>query len=353
VKSCHFVVPDGLDDPMRPTGGNRYDRRLSDELTAAGWQVREHVVPGGWPAPDAGALDTLTQTLSSIPDSGVVLVDGLIGSAAPQVLTAESARLRLVLLVHMPLGETGDAARASEAAALRAATAVVATSSWTRDLLLDRYRLSADRLYVANPGVERAELAAGTSHGGQLLCVAAVAAHKGHDVLLDALASVADLNWHCRCIGPLDRDPGFVARLQAQVVARGLDGRVEFAGPRTGAALDRGYASADLVVSASHGETYGMALAEALARGLPVLATEVGGVREPLGQGSAAGLPGLLVPPADPVALAGALRRWLTEPTLRAELRAAAAVRRLELPTWTSAAAQVADALVAATRTAG
>ena len=106
---------------------------------------------------------------------------------------------------------------------------------------------------------------------------------KGHDVLLDALATVTDLSWRCACVGSLDRDPAFADALRRRVRDGGLADRVCFPGPRTGADLDRSYAAADLLVLASRAETYGMVVTEALARGLPVVATDVGGVPEALG----------------------------------------------------------------------
>ena len=150
---------------------------------------------------------------------------------------------------------------------------------------------------MAEPGVDAAALAPGSADGGALLCVAAVTRGKGHDVLLGGLATVTDLSWRCACVGSLDRAPAFADHVQRRALAVGLRDRVHFAGPRTGAALDSAYAAADLLVLASHGETYGMVVTEALARGVPVLATDVGGVPEALGQG------GLLVPPGDPAGL--------------------------------------------------
>jgi glycosyltransferase involved in cell wall biosynthesis len=230
---------------------------------------------------------------------------------------------------------------------LDVAAAVVATSAWTRDRLREWYALPADRVYVAHPGADPAGTVRAATDGTELLCVAAVAPHKGHDVLVDALAATADVHWRCRFVGPLDRDPAFVARLHDRLTAHGLADRTEFAGPRVGADLDSCFTGADLLVSASLGETYGMALTDALARGLPVVTTDVGGVREALG-GEPERLPGLLIPPADSAALATALRRWLTEPDLRAQLRAAAAARRETLPSWRASADAVAGALVAA-----
>ena len=90
-----------------------------------------------------------------------------------------------------------------------------------------------------------------------------------------------------------------------------------FLGPRTGADLDRSYAAADLMVLASRAETYGMVVTEALARGLPVVAAEVGGLTEALGHGADGIRPGLLVAPNDPGALGAALRAWLGDAGLQ------------------------------------
>ena len=116
--------------------------------------------------------------------------------------------------------------------------------------------------------------------------MAAVTSDKGHDVLLQALATISDLSWHCVCVGSLDRDPAFVDGLRRRSADGGLDDRVSFPGPRTGAALDRSYAAADLLVLASRAETYGMVVTEALARGVPAVAADIGGLSEALGHGS-------------------------------------------------------------------
>lgn len=127
--------------------------------------------------------------------------------------------------------------------------------------------------------------------------------------------------------------------------AAGIANDITLTGPLTAHQLDDLRASTDLVVSASRRESYGMSLTEALARGIPVLATDVGGVREAVGRSSDGTVPGLLVPPDDPDALAAHLERWLTEPDLRARLRNAAADRRDHLPPWPATAARVGDAL--------
>ena len=365
VSAVHVVVPDGIDDLARPSGGNAYDRRVCDGLAAIGWSVRERAVPGSWPCPDASACATLTGVIAGIPDGAVVLLDGLIASTVPEVLVPQARRLRLVVLVHMPLGDEslgdeplGDEpqpdgpsrheftdARTRERAVLSAAAAVVTTSMWTRRRLLDRYALPPDKVHVAQPGVDPADLAPGTAAGGELLCVAAVTPHKGHDVLFAALAAVTDLPWRCVCVGALNRDPDFVDRLVRQARRAGIDERVCLTGPRTGAALDDAYAAADVLVLASRAETYGMVVTEALARGLPVVATAVGGLPEALGCGADGRRPGLLVPPGDPAAFAVALRGWLGATDLRQRLRRAAGQRRVTLCDWSATSVRISRVL--------
>jgi glycosyltransferase involved in cell wall biosynthesis len=353
VSALHVVVPDGIDDPARPSGGNSYDRHVCRGLSARGWSVHEHAVPGRWPRPEAASLACLAGVLERIPDAALVLLDGLVASTAPEVLVPQARRLRLVMLVHMPLGHrqadggAGDAPM-RERAVLTAAAAVVTTSAWTRRRLLELYALPANRVHVAEPGVDAAALAPGTAAGGALLCVAAVTFDKGHDLLLDALETIADPSWHCVCVGSLDRDPAFVDSVRRRLLDGGLGHRVCFTGSRTGADLDRIYAAADLMVLASRAETYGMVVTEALARGLPVVAAEVGGVTEALGQGADGTRPGLLVPPGDPAALAAALREWLSDVELRERLRATARERRESLPAWSTTASAIASVLAKA-----
>jgi len=338
MSELHVLLPNDIDDPAVPSGGNTYDRRVCAGLAALGWTVREHAVPGAWPRPSGSARAELARVLAALPDDALVLLDGLIASAVPDVLGPEAGRLRLVVLVHMPLDDD------VEGAALGYAVAVITTSQWTRRRLLDRYPLPADRVHVATPGVDRAALAPGSADGSALLCVAAVTPGKGHDRLTDALAMV-DLPWTCVCVGSLTRDPDFVSRVRRQAQDLGLADRIHFAGPRTGPELDAAYAAADLLVLASRAETYGMVVTEALARGIPVLASAVAGLPEALGRAPDGTVPGLLVPPEDPAALADALRRWLTEPHLRHRLRRSARDRRTTLTGWTDTAQRISRVL--------
>jgi len=354
VTDVHVVVPKDIDDPARPSGGNTYDRRVCRGLAVLGWAVHEHAVPGRWPRPGEAGRAALARAVRRIPDGAVVLLDGLIASTAPEALVPQARRLRQVVLVHMPLGhrprDGEGAARACEREVLVAAAAVVTTSAWARRRLEELYALPADRVHVSEPGVDAARLAPGTAAGDALLCVASVTPDKGHDVLLDGLALAKDLSWRCACVGSLVRDPAFAERVRRRARQNGLSGRARFDGPRTGPELERAYAAADLVVLASHAETYGMIVTEALARGLPVLASDVGGVSEALGHGHDGTRPGLLVPPGEPAAVGAALRAWLGDAELRARLRRAARERRASLRGWPATACDVAGVLAGAAR---
>jgi glycosyltransferase involved in cell wall biosynthesis len=345
-RTLHVVVPEGIDDPTRPSGGNTYDRRLSRGLEDLGWALRTRPVAGDWPWAGEATRHQLAEALDAVPDGDLVLVDGLVASGMPEVIVPASRRLWLVVLLHMPIGFRAAGSREPESAVLGAAAAVVTTSEWTRRWLLDAYDLDPARIHVAHPGVDPARQTAGSDTGRNLLCVGAVTAWKGHDVLLAALSGLVDPDWRCVCVGSLAKAPDFVDGLFHDIKKAGLDDRFELAGPRTGHELEASYAAADLLVLPSHGETYGMVVTEALARRMPVLATRVGGVPEALGETQDGRVPGLLVPPGDVGALAAALTRWLSEPSLRDALRRAADLRRGGLRGWPETARLVADVLV-------
>jgi glycosyltransferase involved in cell wall biosynthesis len=321
----HLVVPDSSDDPQRPSGGNVYDRRLRDGLLASGQHVREHPV---------GAPAQLEAVLAALPDGDTVLLDGLLGSADAEAARAATAGLRLFVLLHSPFRTPG------EEALLRSAAGVIATSHWSRQWLLDEYALDPTRTSAAPPGVEPAPLAPGSTDGTRLLCVAPLTTTKGYDDLLAALVATVDLTWTCTCVGSLDKDPACAARVLAQVAEHGLADRVRVTGPLAGEGLEQAYCDADLLVLASHSETFGMVVTEALAHGVPVLGTDVGGLPEALGT-THQGDPGMLVRPARPDLLADALRCWLTDRRLRESLRSRAVERRTTLPRWPDTVAAV------------
>jgi glycosyltransferase involved in cell wall biosynthesis len=349
IVRVHVVVPEGFDDPGQPTGGNIYDRRVCAGLAAAGWEVLVATVAVARPVAGSGARADLARIVSAIPDGETVLIDGLIASPAAAQLLPHIGRIRMTVLLHMPLATAVDthhdaSAETSERAVLRAAAGVVVTSEWTRRQVLTRYEIPACRVHVARPGVDRVAALAQPVRG-RLICVGVLSQHKGQDLLVEALADLADRDWHCVLAGSLDRDPDFVRQLRARITRLGYDRRVQLSGVLTGAELSHAYSTADLLVAPSRSETYGMIVTEAFAHGLPVIATAVGGLPEAFGSTAGDTGPGQLIPPGDPAALAAALEDWLGDEGHRHRLRAAVRQRQPTLRGWEQTTQEIADAL--------
>ncbi|HWM07638.1 MAG TPA: glycosyltransferase family 4 protein [Actinophytocola sp.] len=342
-----FVLPGDVDDVTVASGGNTYGRRMR-EVTG----LPTVTVPGEWPTPDAAGRAALDRVLADLPDGSVALLDGLVACGLPEVVLPHARRLRLAILLHLPLGdETGlPADRAAELDArerqiLHAVPAVVATSPWAARRLVDHHGLDPARVHVVVPGTDPAPLATGSADGSRLLCLASVTPRKGHDVLAEALAGVADLTWTCACVGSVRRTPGHVERVRELTERHGLSGRLTLTGPLSDADLATVFATTDLLVLPSRGETFGMVVTEALARGIPVLTTDVDALPDTLGTTPAGDVPGILVPPGDTAALTDALRRYLTDSALRERLRAAARDRRGHLDDWDTVGRQLAAVL--------
>ncbi|MGA8044743.1 MAG: glycosyltransferase family 4 protein [Dermatophilaceae bacterium] len=354
MSTVHVVGPAAVSDPWRPSGGNTYHRMVCAGLAQLGWTVHERLVDdAARPGQESVLRGSLAGTLDAIPDGEVVLLDGLVTATAAPVVAEHAERLSLALVVHLPhgldgAGVAGAGRRAAEQSVLDAAQVVVATSEWTRDWLVRTYAVEPSRVHVASPGVTPAEPAAPSGGGHRLLCVGAVTPTKGQDILVEALAAVADLAWSCRCVGSMDIEPDFAERVAARGRTLGLGTRLTFTGAQRSDAVAAEYAVADLLVVASRGETYGMVVTEALGRAVPVLAGAVGGIPEAMGALSDGRRPGLLVTAGDPASFARALRDWLSDDALREDLRSAAAARRVTLRDWSDTTRRISAALTGA-----
>ena len=352
-------------DPLTATGGYLYDRRIVAALRDLGWQVEVISLDASFPSPTPAALSATRSQLAAIPDGALTMIDGLALGAMPGEALAESARLMLIALVHHPLAaETGLSAdrsralRESETRALRAVRAVVTTSAATAATLRADYSVPAGSIHTIEPGVDRStapslpDPTASTIAAGsplQLLCVGTLIPRKGHELLLRALAAQQNRHWHLHCIGSLERDGTEARRLLALRDALGLGTHVSFHGEVSEARLHEAMQNADLFVIAAWYEGYGMAVAEALGFGLPVVSTAVGAVPELLAAPDHAGTPqsraGLLVAPGDLAALTQALDAVLNDHDLRGNLAAGARQRAMQLPTWRGAGQELARVL--------
>jgi glycosyltransferase involved in cell wall biosynthesis len=347
VKHAAFAVPGHLDTP---TGGYAYDKRIIAELERVGWQIALIDLGEGFPWPSAAARSKARLRLLQAPAGWPIVVDGLALGVLPDV-AAELVN-PLLALVHHPLAlewglstERADLLRHSERRSLACARGVIVTSRSTAWILASDYGVPMQRITVARPGNDRVTRARGSLGGvPHLLSVGAVVPRKGFDVLVGALARLADLEWRLTIAGDLTRDPATAERLQADITRHGLSRLVTTPGAVSPERLAALYDSADLFVLASRFEGYGMAYAEALAHGLPVIGTNAGAIPDTIPHDA-----GLLVDADDVAALADALHRAIVDPHLRQKLSEAALAAARQLPTWAQSAERFADALDALT----
>ena len=250
-------------------------------------------------------------------------------------------------LVHHPLAfETGlsaprqDELFVSETAALVEARWVVTTSASTARLVVDDYSVPSSRITIAEPGTEPAPRATGTGAPVELLAVGAVSPRKGYDVLIEALQELKGLDWCLTIAGALDRVPEVATTLRSRIAALGLSDRIILRGAVEDVELARLYDRADVFVSASLFEGHGMVLAEAMARGLPLVTSTGGAAIETVPDAA-----GLKVPPGDVAALREALRQMIAEPALRRHFADSSWQVGQTLPRWSDTAARIAGVL--------
>ena len=338
VRRIAFAVPGDL---ATPTGGYAYDRRMIAELEHLGWQIELVDLGEGFPWPSSEHRKAALARLLAVPMGRAIVIDGLALGVIPDAAIQLRARNPLIALVHHPLAmESGltaqqaDSLRTTERAALAAVSGVIVTSAATARQLVSDYNVPADRITVARPGNDSVPMSQG-SHDGtvHLLSIGAVVRRKGFDVLVAALATLADLPWRLTIAGDRGRDPKAAAQLDADIARFELGGKVTILGAVSAEHLAELYAGADMFVLASRFEGYGMAYAEAIAHGLPVIGTTAGAIPDTVPAGA-----GVLVAPDDADALALALRRVIENHDERRRLAASARAAAGLLPSWKNSA---------------
>ncbi|MGG5808777.1 glycosyltransferase family 4 protein [Falsiroseomonas sp. CW058] len=331
------------------SGGYAYDRRMVAGLRALGHAVEVVELPGRHPLPDEAAAAGARAALSALPADARPVIDGL-GLPAFEGMADDLAARGAVGLIHHPTalehgnpGPVRDALKAAERAVLPRLARLVATSPLTARRLPGEFGCDPARIGVVEPGTDPAPRSTGSGGPGcAILSVGGLIPRKGHDVLLRALGTLPDLDWTLTIAGGT-RDPVHAEGLRALAGELGIAQRVTFAGEVDDAALKALWAGADLFALATHWEGYGMAAAEALARGVPVAVTAGGAVAELVPVEA-----GVVSPPGDVVSLGKAMRRAIYDADLRAEMAAAAWEAGQRLPRWEDRAAAFVRELEAA-----
>ena len=339
-----FAIPGDIE---LSTGGYMYDRRVLALLAQLGVAMRHLQLPGSFPDPSAADLDEAGRLLAAVAPGDVLMVDGLAYGAMPAEVI-ERARAPIVALVHHPLClEAGlakarqDALHALEKAALALARRVVVTSHATGRTLVADFAVPADKITVSEPGTDPAPRATGSAAGPlKLLSVGAIVPRKAYDILVRALGTLKDQDWRLTIAGPTDRSPEALAAVRAAIGDACLTDRIALVGPVNQERLADLYASADVFLLASLYEGYGMVLAEAMARGLPIVCTTGGAAAETVPDDTA-----IKVPPGDERAFTHAIQRVLQDAGLRRRMADASWAAGQKLPRWEDTARIIAGVI--------
>ncbi len=316
------------------SGASFYHRRLLAAWNDMGG-TSEVVALADTPAPDF--VERLDETAS-------IIIEGGAFEVAEAVIPALQARGAVALIHHPTALEPGTpeprrrALKALELGVLPGFRTVIAASTQIAERLTQEFGVRANRIAVLVPGTDHQirRVIDGTAPFGSpctILSLGTLTYRKGHDILLKALATLSDLDFHLILAGE-PRDASYAAELTALTEQLGLTDRVERQGALEGAALDAAWARADLFALATRFEGFGMVIAEAMARGLPVAITDGGAAGSLVANGA-----GIVAPVNDVAQLAKAMRRLIFSPALRAEMGGIAWAHARTLPEWPDQAA--------------
>ncbi|MEL6808615.1 MAG: glycosyltransferase family 4 protein [Pseudomonadota bacterium] len=334
-----FAIPGNKD---RRTGGFIYEARVLAELNAMGCTTRHLQLPDSFPDPTHEDMARTLTDLHAIPADQVIILDGLVfGAIDPAGLAQVPAPV--IAMIHHPLGlETGlPADRAAhllrnEAAALQHAAHTMVPSPETKAILCRDFGAVPDQISIAPPGFDRPIVDLRPTDPPLILSVGLLAPRKGHDVLLDALGGIFDLNWQAEIVGRT-YDQTYAGRLLSQTRDLGLDKRVTFAGELDQRALTQRFNAACVFALATRYEGYGMVLSEAMFYGLPIVTCRSGAVPTTVGDAAR------LVDADDAGAFAQGLRDVLGNREEAARLSGLARARAETLPMWADTARAFAD----------
>jgi glycosyltransferase involved in cell wall biosynthesis len=319
-----------------PSGGYRYNRRVSEELPRERFLRRELKAPA--------ALAQLPGR-AGLRETDALLVDSLYLHHPEQVVELrERYHGALWLLLHYlpsldPLLPADEARRLRhmEARCLASADGAVVTGAFTARSLQD-YPQAPGRVVIAPPGVERRFFAPRPQRRNtgpvRMITVANWTPLKNHAALLPVLAELRAQPWIWSIIGDCRPQPGLCRSFREEAQRLGLAGRIELKGPAGIEQVAQALREADLCLSPSLLESYGMSIAEAMAAGCAVVAAARGGALDLIADGET----GRLCDPERRGCWHSVLEQLLRRPEERRRLGTAAREWAERFPGWRESA---------------
>lgn len=340
-----FIIPGDIN---LPTGGYRYDKQIIEAWKNSGFDVTLISIIGSYPFPSDEDQKLALEEISNFPKADIAVVDGLLGGTSPKFMEAVSQKMPTVALIHHPLclengldKQTAQKLKALEHQGLEFTSSLITTSPTTSKTVSGLFGYAINKIHTVLPGVERGNISTGSqTECINLLCVGSIIERKGHKVLLQALSELKALNWKLDCIGSTNFDPKLYDKLKNIIAEEGLSKKVIFHGAVDEAVIQKAYESADVFVLPSLFEGYGMAYAEAIVRGIPVIGTTAGAIPETVPDAC-----GILVEPENVKELAQALEQLITNTKLREQYKKKTLKAEPSFPTWESSANQFIEIL--------
>ncbi len=334
----NFIIPGDIN---LPTGGYRYDKRILQEWDTIGVDSNLISLEGDYPFPTKRSMQNAIASIEGFPPADISVVDGLAGGAMPEFMEALSKHTKVVALIHHPLclenGLTSKEAshlRDTEQAGLEHVCGVVTTSKATTATVNTLFGFDIDCIETVLPGVERGGLApAHTTGPVRLLCIGSLIERKGHFFLIDALAGLKHLEWELDCFGMLDEHSDLYKTLMQKIADHKMQDRITFHGSVSDDEIEHAYSQSHIFVLPSLFEGYGMAYAEAIVRGLPVIGTTAGAIPDTVPQSC-----GILVEPENTIELQNAIETLLTDKDQLNQFRLGVQASANDFPTWESSA---------------
>ena len=340
-----FIIPGDINTP---TGGYRYDKTILEEWRALNVAFDLVSLSGSYPKPSDADKALAFSVIDECDEADITIVDGLAGGGFPELMEMLSNKAPCVSLLHHPLSlengisqEDADFLEETERKGLNFTKAVITTSPATSKTVAELFAIDKAVIHTVEPGVIRATpIDFRTEPPLSILSVGSITQRKGHDVLIKAVAQFADKPWQLTIIGPQHFDPAHFSELTALSQELGVSDRITFLDSLSDEALSREYAKADIFALASRYEGYGMAYAEAIVRGIPVVGTTAGAIPDTVPLEA-----GILTLADDVEAFSNALSSLLNDTPLRQKKHLGALAVEPNFPTWSGSAKKILEIL--------